>query len=152
LVCTDAQQFTVIVPRYKLPEGSVHAVYPPQGHADNVEILPHIVLSDPQLPWATRAVPDTEPKGRNRVPWLAILVFRQEELSYPKLAGKMNNMLAASLPLGELEKLVAGDPSGCTSPVLKDGSLYTDDESETEVDFIFVPKDLFNSLFSREQK
>ncbi|KAI5839061.1 hypothetical protein DFP73DRAFT_614526 [Morchella snyderi] len=48
---TSVQWFEVVAPRFVLPEGSVHSVYPPQGHGDTVETLPHLVLNDPHLPW-----------------------------------------------------------------------------------------------------
>lgn len=150
IVLTDAQDFTVVAPRYKLSESAVHIVYPPQGHTDNVEILPHIVLNDPQLPWARDAAQQFIPYARNRVPWLAVLVFRQEELVYSKLAGDQGTTKTVKLSLGELRKLVAASGSSCTTPVLKsNGALYDGDVEETEADFIFVPKNLFNSFFKQ---
>jgi hypothetical protein len=45
------QEFEVSGPRYSLPQNSIHQTYPPQGHADYGNILPHIVFNDPHLPW-----------------------------------------------------------------------------------------------------
>ncbi|GAP85318.1 hypothetical protein SAMD00023353_1002030 [Rosellinia necatrix] len=149
----ESQDFVVVAPRYSLPDGAVHSAYPPQGHTDNVEILPHIVLADPQLPWVRRAIDITDPKARNRVPWLAMLVFRQEELRYSKLAEQQSNTLAVALSLGGLGTLVAAKDSDCASPVVRaDGSTYDGDSKETEANFIFVPRDLFNSLFRDSEK
>ncbi|THC90020.1 hypothetical protein EYZ11_010522 [Aspergillus tanneri] len=148
----DWQDFIVVAPRYKLPNGSVHSVYPPQGHTENVEILPHVVLNDPQLPWARRVVNNIDPKDRNRVPWLAMLIFRQEELRYPK-ATQQGNTLAVTLTLGALGDLVTASDSDCTSPVVKsDGSTYDDDSKDLEADFIFVPKNIFDVLFKDDEK
>lgn len=45
------QEFVVQAPRFALPTGSVYSVYPPPGYSDDHRILPHVVLSDPHLPW-----------------------------------------------------------------------------------------------------
>ena len=45
------QEFEVYGLHYSLPHNAVHQSYPPQGHADYGEILPHIVFNDPHLPW-----------------------------------------------------------------------------------------------------
>lgn len=75
------QNFNIVAPRFSLPDGSIHSSYPPQGHGDTVETLPHVVLNDPHLPWERVASEiDAPDKDRNRVPWLAVLVFTQEEL------------------------------------------------------------------------
>ncbi|KAF5025357.1 hypothetical protein F66182_2568 [Fusarium sp. NRRL 66182] len=148
----DSQDFNVIAPKFKLPDGSVNSVYPPQGHTENVEILPHIVLTNPQLPWTRRAT-DTDPKARNRVPWLALLVFNQHELEYPKLADQQTSTLAVNLSLGTLGKLVAEGNSDCISPAVKsNGDNFPEDSRDTEAEFVFVPKDLFNALFKDYDK
>jgi hypothetical protein len=51
LTLTTHQEFEVYGPRYSLPANTVHQTYPPQGHADYGNILPHIVFEDPHLPW-----------------------------------------------------------------------------------------------------
>lgn len=143
------QSFIVVSPRYSLPDGSVHSIYPPQGHTDNVEILPHIVLSDPQLPWTRTVVREEDPSVRNRVPWLALLVFRQEELQDPKFAEGKSNTLAVTRTLSQLGTMVAGGQ--CASPVVKaDGGLYAGDSPSTEANFIFVHRKLFNALFKSD--
>ncbi|CAH0046896.1 unnamed protein product [Clonostachys solani] len=147
----DKQEFTVITPRYKLPVSAVHTVYPPQGHTDNVEILPHIVLNDPQLPWARVAVEKVERESRGRVPWLAMLVFRQEELHWNNPAHpeeKLSGTKTLTLTLGELGKRVASGTENFTTKIVKgDGSLMLDDEPDTALDIIYVPKQHFNSFF-----
>lgn len=138
------QEFTVVAPQYSLPDGSIHSVYPPQGHADNVEILPHVVLNDSHLPWERIASKLKEKDfERNRVPWLAVLVFTQEELritdqtvweatSLPKPV-QQSTTLAVNMSLSDLSKV------RCTTPI-------KDTDPETNADFIFVKKALFNTL------
>ena len=151
-VYPDKQNFNVIAPRYKLPSGSIHSVYPPPGHAENVEILPHVVLNDPQLPW-TREVVKADPKDRNRIPWLAILVFTQEELKWSGLEefpqNKVSGTLAVNLALKELESL---SKTRCDSPALNGSMVWRDDDPETKADFIFVDKSLFRVLFKQYEE
>ena len=51
LIPEATQDFEVVGPRFSLPDGEVHSTYPPQGHGDHLNILPHVVLEDPHLPW-----------------------------------------------------------------------------------------------------
>ena len=82
LLLEGSQGFEVKAPRYTLRDSSIHSVYSPQGHAEHIEILPHVVLNDPFLPWTRKVREVADPaKERNRVPWLALLVFTQEELN-----------------------------------------------------------------------
>ncbi|KAJ3568809.1 hypothetical protein NPX13_g6294 [Xylaria arbuscula] len=146
---TAEQSFIVVAPRYSLPDGSVHSVYPPQGHTDNVEVLPHIVLSDPQLPWTRSVVTEEDPNVRNRVPWLAMLVFRQEELQDPRFAGEQSSTLAITRTLSQLGTMVTGGQ--CASPVVKaDGGLYAGDSADTTASLILVQRKLFNALFKSD--
>lgn len=79
------QKFTVRAPRFALPAGSIHSTYPAPGRAEPAKTLPHVVLNDPHLPWERDALGE---KGidaeENQVPWLAVLVFTQEELRLDK--------------------------------------------------------------------
>ncbi|KAK5217061.1 hypothetical protein LTR72_010057 [Exophiala xenobiotica] len=76
------QTFTVFAPQFSLESGDVHSTYPPAGHADLPNILPHIVFTNPHLPWERgRLYTDSsttlsgDDKKRNQIPWLALLVF-----------------------------------------------------------------------------
>lgn len=87
----STQNFTVVAPRFALPAGSIHSMYPAPGRPEPAKTLPHVVLNDPHLPWERDALGDSgdDEKERdengyyvkqNQVPWLAVLVFTQEEL------------------------------------------------------------------------
>ncbi|GIP23381.1 hypothetical protein [Paenibacillus sp. J22TS3] len=88
------QTFVVSAPQFSLDPSHIASVYPPDGSSGRYgEVLPHIVLNDPHLPWERRmrtkalqtrneggtdAVTDTnDPK----VPWLALLVLSEQELT-----------------------------------------------------------------------
>src|SRR5437868_2744124 len=67
-----SQVFSVQAPRYSLPPGDVYSVFPPdnaQGVFD--QFLPHVVLSQRELPWEKNVF--GSPKSAEQVPWLALL-------------------------------------------------------------------------------
>ncbi|KAM0229922.1 hypothetical protein ACHAPO_009644 [Fusarium lateritium] len=174
------QSFYVDAPQFSLPDGSVHSTYPPAGYSDDHRILPHVVLTDPHLPWerlgSPKAGTNKELKAqmkmlalnptsqgappRNRVPWLVIFSFSQDELRLPPehLDGsgsifrntssgvikpvKQSSTMAVSMSIADLWKLT----SEVTTPVTP--RLGPDSMAESRGDFIFVPSDLFTSLFS----
>ena len=91
------QIFNVGAPQFSLDPKFVNAYYPPGGHQDEGRILPHIVFNDPHIPWLRDAgltdwsknpvsgAPSSPPgaswSGRNKVPWMGILVLKPEDLT-----------------------------------------------------------------------
>ncbi|KAF2737783.1 hypothetical protein EJ04DRAFT_574290 [Polyplosphaeria fusca] len=75
---TAIQTFEVIAPRFAIDPKDIHSTYPPQGHADQPSVLPHIVFNDPHLPWE-RGAPGITDKFSNpdqdSIPWLAVFPF-----------------------------------------------------------------------------
>ena len=72
--------FSVAGPRFTLDPSLVKSVFPPAktaGSYDNV--LPHIVLNRSTLPWERLIKNDDE--TYSDVPWMALLVFNQNEVS-----------------------------------------------------------------------
>ncbi|KAB8211871.1 hypothetical protein BDV34DRAFT_219087 [Aspergillus parasiticus] len=154
----DAQQdFYVDAPRYSLPEGSVYSVYPPPGYTEEARILPHVVLSDPHLPWerqgTLKGIPDSK---RNKVPWLALILFTQDELRLPIEDRDGADSIFPSLPKPvqqtsrhairmSLKDLYS--TKHIVAPIkAEDGQAETADK--TMADFIFIKPELFTSLFS----
>ncbi|KAI9648826.1 hypothetical protein NHQ30_003467 [Ciborinia camelliae] len=154
------QPFFVDAPRFSLPEGSVHSVYPPPGYVDDHRILPHVVLTDPHLPWERRmesAISKQEmAEQRNQIPWVALITFTQEELrlSTEELARifaetsaqlpkpvKQTPTLAVNMTVGDIWKTLD------ITTAIKEDPLQPKMEKE-RADFIFAPADLFTSLFS----
>ncbi|MGK8486364.1 hypothetical protein [Nocardia asiatica] len=69
------QRFTVRGPQVSIDTGAVLATQPPDGSTGRfAEVLPHVVLGDPMLPWERdmNAAPGT--------PWLALLVLTDDQL------------------------------------------------------------------------
>ncbi|KAL8372581.1 hypothetical protein RB595_002090 [Gaeumannomyces hyphopodioides] len=160
---TAEQEFFVDAPQFSLPDGSVHSVHPPAGYADDAWVLPHVVLTDPHLPWERDGSPLTEgendPDPRNRVPWLVLVSFQQDELRLPPedLEGifkatsagvikpvKQSPTMTVSTSIADLWSLGSDD---VTSPVTSD--LGPASMKDSRGDFVFLKPDLFRDLFSK---
>ncbi|KAJ1323715.1 hypothetical protein MN608_10960 [Microdochium nivale] len=157
------QVFSVEAPQFVLDKGAVHSIYPPAGYADDARILPHVVLTDPHLPWARLGSPSTDEKdeGRNRVPWLALVTFAQDELllTDDELNGlggmfsdsaitrpedkliKQSGTMSVKMPVGEFLKV-----NNMHTPISATG--LDDVAKSTVADFVFIKNELFTSLFS----
>ncbi|RAJ83684.1 hypothetical protein CLV59_103656 [Chitinophaga dinghuensis] len=71
----SVQEFVVVAPQFSIDTPQVINRYPPAGTTGLYgEVLPHIVLKDPFLPWER----DMKAKG---TPWLALMVFQEDELT-----------------------------------------------------------------------
>ena len=54
-------------------------MFPPPGSlGEHSNVLPHIILKRSTLPWERQADP-----GDKNVPWLALLLFEEEEIQDP---------------------------------------------------------------------
>lgn len=153
------QKFSVEAPQYSLPEGSIYSVYPPPGYTEEARILPHVVLSDPHLPWERQS--SRQPirdNNRNRVPWFALILFAQDELCLPIEDRDGDTSLFPSPDKSpSLKKPVQQSSTQAIRMSLKDvestKSIVSpikagDDDEKTVTDFIFMKPELFTSLFS----
>ncbi|KAI1845227.1 hypothetical protein JX266_008537 [Neoarthrinium moseri] len=153
------QDFNVLAPQFVLPDNAIHTCYPPQGFSTTAETLPHVIFNDPTFPWervgswnAKRNPPDDY--VRNRTPWVAVLVFTEDELKladddlrgpnslFQDIQGlkdaEQDSNFAVALPVGQLSKIRA-----TVSP-------YTTDETDlTTVNTVLIKRVLFNGLFSK---
>lgn len=150
LLLVSEQPFTVDAPQFALPENSVYSVYPPAGYPEENRMLPHIVLSDPHLPWERIGSPTHEADHdvRNRVPWLVLFTFTQEELKLAPdaLKGfgefKQTGTLSIKTTVGKMRSVTnAASPVNPSAP-----EFQGVDEKVGE--FVFIKRELFRSLFS----
>lgn len=82
-----SQSFFVAGIRYQLDDADVNSVYPPPGSpGDFASVLPHVVLTDPTLPWQRSPAAQPPPAGAAAdgedepgPTWLALLLFDQED-------------------------------------------------------------------------
>jgi hypothetical protein len=72
----ELQQFTVQAPQISINPADVHAMFPPDYSSGQfAENLPYIILNERSLPWERTLT------GQDAtVPWLALLVFTEDEL------------------------------------------------------------------------
>jgi hypothetical protein len=151
---STTQTFTVVIPQFSLPKGSLHSVYPPPGGSVPGRVLPHIIFHDPHFPWECSAV-----KGTN-IPWLAVLVFTQNELTLSKeeregMFAKLgplppqSSTLSVSLKVSDFcmrlpeEKVIVPNFTIGQKDRLIDGI-----DGDSNVNAIFLALDLFKGLFT----
>ena len=85
------KHFTVSSERFTIKPEDVQAVFPPDGSlGDHARALPHVALNRSTLPWERQA--DTQKKG---IPWLALLLFEDQEKPEP-LVVKLGDLQQAS--------------------------------------------------------
>lgn len=83
---TAMQEFVVSGPQFFIDPNQVLNQFPPSGSTGRYdEVLPHIVLNDPMLPWERKMA-----DPNNRQPWIALMVFEE-----PELIGGENNVTCA---------------------------------------------------------
>lgn len=72
------QLFSVSAPQFTLDDAEIHSVFPPSNHTGQfADVLPHIVFNNAALPWERRI---SEEANSESTPWLALLVFSEDEL------------------------------------------------------------------------
>jgi hypothetical protein len=72
-----AQEFVVSAPQFTLPADDIISLHPPDSATGRFgEQLPHVVFREPALPWERMMAEKT-------IPWLALLVFTEDELVGP---------------------------------------------------------------------
>lgn len=178
-IVKSSQTFTVVAPRFTLPVGSIHSVYPSPGRTEPVKTLPHVVLNDPHLPWerdslATKKESDGE---QNKVPWLAVLVFTQEELRLDKEYLKRDSgIFPETVAIPPPPNPKAQPPPPPPPPEIPQNKTLainmtikdllavkqtstpirdlppTEDELSCTTDVIFLQKELFNNLVTAHGK
>lgn len=68
--------FSIQGERFHLLPNQVHSVFPPAGNLGEYStVLPHIVINRTTLPWERHAI-----DGKKETPWLALLLFSEDEL------------------------------------------------------------------------
>lgn len=163
------QPFEVIAPQYTISSADIHSTYPPQGHADQPNVLPHMVFSDPHLPWERHAKSQQDagkddPAGI--LPWLAVFPFdctgpkRELQLTDDQLGAiytppavpgkqqdpiKQSSTFTISMTLGAYLNL---PQTSKTIPVHIPLVADVQDDASTSVEVFFISKQLFMDLFT----
>ncbi|KAF8627122.1 hypothetical protein AX15_004534 [Amanita polypyramis BW_CC] len=141
------QDKDVAAPRFSLGQDQVVGFYPPQGHTVANNILPHIILRDQRLPWIRSGLKATH----NAVPWLALLVFTDDELTIEPSEGFLppgkEQNLAGGVSFTFQEIFDAQSQARITSPFSEHDPEMIDPTMSSN--FVFVPGDVFGSLFCK---
>ncbi|TBR61684.1 hypothetical protein B4U84_13145 [Westiellopsis prolifica IICB1] len=95
---TITKTFSVSGERFNLKPADIHAVFPPNNSlGEHSKVLPHIILNRSTLPWERQA-----DNNSINIPWLALLLFEEGEVTEPKIitlkALKDINSYAAKFP------------------------------------------------------
>ncbi|MEV7286124.1 hypothetical protein AB0O01_16380 [Streptomyces sp. NPDC093252] len=122
------QRFTVRAPQVALDATAVVARQPPDASEGRfAEVLPHVVLGDPMLPW------ERPLRGADRsAPWLALLVLTDDQL----LGGTGSPNRSESSTVGAF---VADDPEVLGPELRRESDIGDDDPCEV----IRVPAAVF---------
>lgn len=125
--------FSIAGPRFALPPAAIAARFPPEGASgDFAHVLPHVLLNRATLPWERSAIPGAD---LDAPPWLALLVFTEDELAGRTRIVKAKELLAATPPQqpgsrARIAKLQQGsaddDPEAPVTLLDLDGSLAND--------------------------
>ncbi|MFJ7275534.1 hypothetical protein [Kitasatospora sp. NPDC098663] len=128
------QRFAVRQPRFSVAASEVQAAYPVPGASGTYsQILPHITLDSPALPWARRLNGTAE-----GVPWVALLLFGEGELpDDPHAVGKVT--------VSTVDHLRKGAAGAGRAPDIDPAGLLPG-EAEEACRSILVPADLFTAI------
>ncbi|MGW3228584.1 hypothetical protein [Kitasatospora sp. NPDC001095] len=129
------QPFDVVQPRFSVDPTGINAQFPvPDAVGTYSQTLAHINLDAPGLPWA-RALGDGQPGA---VPWMALLVFREDELPEDRDA-------VGLVTTGTVRRLLNGALGNGKPPALPADSLRPD-EYEEQCATVLVPSALFDAV------
>jgi hypothetical protein len=97
---TEERTFAVRGERFSLPPELIQAVFPADGSlGEHSNVLPHVILTRSTLPWERTPLAE-EDAAHEDLPWLALLLFDDEEKPEPSVItlGELRN------PSGEAGK------------------------------------------------
>ncbi|KAK1243295.1 hypothetical protein MKX07_003923 [Trichoderma sp. CBMAI-0711] len=160
-------QLRVSSPWFQLPDPQVdiHSVYPASGHSDHAQTLAHVVFRRCTTPWERLLLNDKGDKdncgmNNNRMPWLGVLSFTEDELvldeakcqaaGFTDEASRPSSQGTITTTAGHLETL-----TGVVSPLSGNAGLSNDDKGYTARDkanVLLMARPLFQQLFASYNK
>lgn len=128
------QEVVVAAPQFAIPASAVVHRYPPPASTGRYgTVLPHVVFSDPMLPWARGMAGGGAP-----TPWLALLVFAESEL----VGGESSPTRSIATTVAEFLRPVEGE----VRPAIEREYDVADDDACT---YIRVPAAVFREIAPR---
>lgn len=133
---TSKQEFVVSAPQFSIIPSEIINRYPPLGSTGRYgEVLPHIVFSDPLLPW------EREMKGGGKhQPWLALLIFSEDELIYPTGTHSPTRSIATTV-----KDFMGSTVSGFKPTITKEDDVKDSDPCS----YIQISTDVFKEITPR---
>ena len=130
---------SVTGPRFVLPAEDIHAVFPPANSTGLfLSDLPHIVFNKSVIPWEIPIKNAPE-----NTPWLALLVFDEEELKNdpPVQSINITPTSAFTAKMGELfpKKLISDD-------IFRPAIDIKENERNLSCNAIIIKRELLNSV------
>ncbi len=138
------QEFIVSAPQFALDPAEVLSKFPPEGSTGKYgEILPNIVLKEPLLPWERKIANAAE-----RAPWLALLVFDENELLvFQQGEAPANDLSPTRLINTTVKDFLTADPAG---KILKPSLVKAGDvDGKSPCTYILTPKPTFQEIAPR---
>lgn len=131
---TRQQNFGVRGPRFSLGGSEIHGCYPVPGAVGKYsQILPHITLDAAGLPWARLLG-----SYGDGVPWVALLLFREDELPEdPQAVGEVT--------ISTVRQLLDGDAGPGKPPSITAESLM-EGEADMACNSVLVPAEVFATI------
>ncbi|MEU9472201.1 hypothetical protein AB0D78_37495 [Streptomyces avermitilis] len=129
------QPFDVVQPRFSVDPVGINARFPvPDAVGTYSQTLAHINLDVPGLPWNRPLGPDQVPA----VPWMALLVFREDELPEDCDA-------VGLVKTGTVDQLLDGAIGPGKPPAIPAGSMRPDEYNE-QCATVLVPAEVFDAV------
>lgn len=136
-----SQEVVLGAPQFSIDTTELLSYFPPAGStAPYGEVLPHVVLSEPMLPWERNLGTQEAPQ-----PWLALLVFGAEEL--PRAGATGTGTVATTV--GEF---LEPPPAHATivGTMLKPAVTKSDDiADDAPMAYVELPTGLFQAITPR---
>ncbi|MBI5165429.1 MAG: hypothetical protein HY985_16185 [Magnetospirillum sp.] len=128
----ESAHFVVAAPRFRLAPDEIYSLYPPDGQAgDFNDSLPHVVFRRHTLPWERPPA-----KDQAELPWLALLLFDEDEFKTAKVA---TSPVAEVRPKGDV-------PKGLRLPDITLDEMERQPDKDRLCSTIEVPGPLFRRL------
>ncbi|MFI1156229.1 hypothetical protein [Streptomyces sioyaensis] len=129
------QPFDVVEPRFSISPVGINARFPvPDAVGTYSQTLPHLNLDAPGLPWSRRLGPEHP----GDVPWMALLLFREDELPEDRDA-------VGTVAAGTVREYLDGQLGPGETPDLPPESLRPEEYDE-HCATVLVPAALFDAI------
>ena len=147
------KKFIAPASKSTLDESLIHSVYPPPGHSDYWNTLPHVLFIDPETPWLF------ESPFKPGDPWLALVVFTHDELYLPSstldsIASTVKPAIT-TLPLTQTTNLSISMTNTQFHSLVRSSAapLGTGNAwGSAQTQAIFITPDLYQAIMPRDQK